>query len=164
MVYFTKDIIFQVSMITDSWISYVWMRDLCVCFCVYMCTYLHMQTRCVGPSLVTFHVVFWVRVSLTPDLSSWQVWLDRERVSPVSTQLWGGICAFCVCAREANLCCHTYTSTLPTEPSSQSWFSFFLWMNNFLFLVIFYLSTGLSANMSITRLDCCMFKWTSEYR
>ena len=169
MVYFSKDIIFQVSIITDSWTSYVWMKDLCVCFCVYVCTYLHMQTRAMCGALLSHFPCCFLSQSLTDSgpvkLASlaWQ----GEGFSCFHPALGWNLChftVFCVCAREPNLGCHTYTSTLPTEPSSQSWFYFFLWMNNFFFLVIFYLSTGLSANMSITCLDCCMFKWTSEYR
>lgn len=57
-----------------------------VCICAH--TSIWRPAQCVEPSLVTFHVIFWARVSLNLDLSSWQVWLDKARVSPVSTQFW----------------------------------------------------------------------------
>lgn len=102
-----------------------------VCICAHTCTC--RLEPCVGPSLVTFHVAFWVRVSLTPDLSSWQVWLDRERASPVSTQLWGGICGISpssVCVLESQTYAAILTQVLYqlSHPPNLDFLSFYGWI------------------------------------
>lgn len=143
--------------------------EICVCASVCMCTYLHMEARAMCGALLSHFPCYFL-----PE-SHW-IWTSQVGKSGLTGREFLlfppslGLCicgtspVFCVCAGEPNSGCHTYTtSALPTEPSSQSWFSFFLWMT------IFFISChSLFTHWPISKWHILtvvtMFKWSSEYR
>lgn len=149
-------------------------REICVFASVCICahTSIWRPAQCVAPSLVTFHVIFWARVSLNLDLSSWQDWLDRERVSPVTTQFWGYVfvplhlSSVCVCWRAKLMPPYLHNKYF-TNWAIFPILIFFLFMDDYFFYFMSYsiypLAYQWRRKLHVLTV-VTVFKWSSEYR